>query len=172
MKILEKYQIMGEYQLITDNPFETEKDLEQTLDLLLRIPRPFNLTLFSLVNFPKTELTERLIATHLVDKEKPDKALKQWMMTPTYPRDRERLFWYSLMALTSKDFVPRSVIKSLSRSKFLKSHPSFVVLLHRVTNPLKFLIMNIRLTIKGQVSYSAMRRYFRDFKMSKIRITR
>jgi radical SAM superfamily enzyme YgiQ (UPF0313 family) len=54
------------YDVIIDNPYETEDDLLETLDLLLKIPRPYDLTLFSLVFYPGTELLKMAKRDHLV----------------------------------------------------------------------------------------------------------
>jgi radical SAM superfamily enzyme YgiQ (UPF0313 family) len=44
------------YDIIVDNPLEEDEDLMKTLRLLLALPRPFRLRLFSLVLFPGTTL--------------------------------------------------------------------------------------------------------------------
>jgi radical SAM superfamily enzyme YgiQ (UPF0313 family) len=45
--------------VIVDNPYETEKDLLETVDTLRKIKRPFTLALFSLAFYPGTELYRR-----------------------------------------------------------------------------------------------------------------
>jgi radical SAM superfamily enzyme YgiQ (UPF0313 family) len=47
------------YDLILDNPWETDEDKLETLYLLLDMPRPYELILFSLTFFPGTRLYER-----------------------------------------------------------------------------------------------------------------
>lgn len=47
------------YHVITDNPWETEEDLAETLQLLSRLKPPFFLVIYSLTLFPETELYER-----------------------------------------------------------------------------------------------------------------
>jgi len=47
------------YDLIIDNPWETEEDQLKTLELLLAIPKPFQLILFSLTFYPGTALYDR-----------------------------------------------------------------------------------------------------------------
>jgi len=42
--------------IITDNPWETDADVIDTIRLLLRLPRPYDLALFSLTLFPGTPL--------------------------------------------------------------------------------------------------------------------
>jgi hypothetical protein len=47
------------YDVIVDNPWETEQDQLDTLSLLLELPRPYRLQLFSFTLYPGTELYER-----------------------------------------------------------------------------------------------------------------
>ncbi|MBN2055746.1 B12-binding domain-containing radical SAM protein, partial [bacterium] len=49
------------YDFIIDNPLETREDLLQTIDLMLRLPRPHRLQIFSLVIFPETGIYRRLV---------------------------------------------------------------------------------------------------------------
>jgi len=48
-----------EYDIIIDNPWETEADLIETLRLLAGLPTPFSLNLYSLVFYPGTALHEK-----------------------------------------------------------------------------------------------------------------
>ena len=48
-----------QYDMILDNPWETEEDLADGLRLLSRLPVPFHLQLFSLSLYPGTELQEK-----------------------------------------------------------------------------------------------------------------
>jgi len=47
------------YDLIVDNPWETEEDQMETLRMLLNTPKPYHLVLFSLTLFPGTALYDR-----------------------------------------------------------------------------------------------------------------
>jgi anaerobic magnesium-protoporphyrin IX monomethyl ester cyclase len=57
------------YDLITDNPYETDADRFETLRLVHRLPRPFKLSLYSLTLLPGTRLQERAVSDGLVDDE-------------------------------------------------------------------------------------------------------
>jgi radical SAM superfamily enzyme YgiQ (UPF0313 family) len=67
--LLHRYQAIPFYDIILDNPYETAADLEETLDLICRLPRPYNLEIFSLAFFPGTELTRRALADGLITPE-------------------------------------------------------------------------------------------------------
>ncbi|UCC94479.1 MAG: radical SAM protein, partial [Candidatus Omnitrophota bacterium] len=50
---------LPQYDIIIDNPWETEEDLIETLKLLAKLPTPYYLSLFSLIFYPGTELYEK-----------------------------------------------------------------------------------------------------------------
>lgn len=52
------------YDVILDNPFETDEDRLETVQTLARIPRPFYTQLFSLTFYPGTELHARAAREH------------------------------------------------------------------------------------------------------------
>jgi radical SAM superfamily enzyme YgiQ (UPF0313 family)/2-polyprenyl-3-methyl-5-hydroxy-6-metoxy-1,4-benzoquinol methylase len=47
------------YDIILDNPWETEDDLTQTLMLISSLPRPYSIQLYSLTFYPGTQLYDR-----------------------------------------------------------------------------------------------------------------
>jgi radical SAM superfamily enzyme YgiQ (UPF0313 family) len=67
------------YDFIFDNPWETEQDQVETLRLLLEIPRPYILHLFSLTLFPGTELYERAKGEGLLQDEYDQIYRKHWL---------------------------------------------------------------------------------------------
>lgn len=71
------------YDFILDNPMESLRDHQATLQLILKIPRPYFLQLFSLVLFPGTELWNKaekeMIDFDLTYYQKPFNEIK-----PTY----------------------------------------------------------------------------------------
>ena len=51
--------LYGYYDIILDNPYETEEDMLKTLDVILQIRKPFQFQLFSLRLYQGTELHEK-----------------------------------------------------------------------------------------------------------------
>jgi len=49
-------KVRGKYDIILDSPWDTDEDLIETLMFFSKLPTPFQLTLYSLVFFPGTEL--------------------------------------------------------------------------------------------------------------------
>lgn len=54
-----KKSLFPSYDVIVDNPYETNEDLVDTIKLLLKVPKPRYISVFSLTFFPGTELYER-----------------------------------------------------------------------------------------------------------------
>src|SRR5690606_4553422 len=65
--LMKKYGVFTRYDIIVDNPWETQEDKRRTLDVLLQLPHPFILNMFSLNWFPKTVLTERALGEGVID---------------------------------------------------------------------------------------------------------
>jgi len=59
--IVSRAKLSSWYDVILDNPYETEAENLRTIDILLSMPRPFQLSLFSLDFFPGTELRRRAL---------------------------------------------------------------------------------------------------------------
>ena len=55
------------YHVIVDNPWETEEDTAETVQLLTRLGRPFYLNRFSLTFYPGTPLARRALADGIID---------------------------------------------------------------------------------------------------------
>lgn len=64
-----KTKLMPTYDIILDNPYDSEQDLIDTMEFLIKIPKPFRLQLFSLTFFPGTPLFERAVKDGVIDRE-------------------------------------------------------------------------------------------------------
>ncbi len=56
-----RYHVNPSYDIIVDNPVETRQDVIDTLELLYRMPRPYQLNIFSLRVIPNTALEQQMI---------------------------------------------------------------------------------------------------------------
>ena len=56
--IFHKFGVNVKYDFILDNPFETFEESLESIHLMLQLPQPFSLNLFSLKYFPNTEITK------------------------------------------------------------------------------------------------------------------
>lgn len=58
-RMLSRNGVAGRYDAIIDNPYSDEGDEEEAIRTFARVPKPYLLTIYSLVFFPYTELTRR-----------------------------------------------------------------------------------------------------------------
>ena len=56
-KLFNKYDVSVRYDFIFDNPFEKLADSLESVKLMLELPQPYTMNLFSLKYFPQTEIT-------------------------------------------------------------------------------------------------------------------
>lgn len=73
VNLLNRYKdrVLPTFDFIIDNPYETRNDLGETLRTINRFPRPFSLTVFSLLYLPGTVLYYRAVADGRVDPSDP-----------------------------------------------------------------------------------------------------
>ena len=60
-RLLRRYKIVGQYDLIVRNPYETEDDMVEVCKTLAMIPKPYRLQIFALAMFPNTPLRMKAI---------------------------------------------------------------------------------------------------------------
>ena len=158
-----KLGIATTFDIILDNPLASRADKEATLDLLLRMPRPFNLNMFSLTAYPKSETATKLLEAGFITEDdiegRATKSFRQYRLTLDYPRPAEETFYASLISLTSKGFVPRGLIHWLGRMSFLRRRPGPVRLLAQAANGIKLAWVALSLIRRGEMSLSRWREY-------------
>ena len=118
-KILEGAEIFNEYKdrinppcyhVILDNPWESSNDVLETLDLVLRLPRPFWLKRSSLVLFPGTELYNKAKKEGWLS-TKEDERREIYAKHLHMPKGRYVNF---LMYLAGFSYFPRGIVRLLA----------------------------------------------------------
>ena len=71
-EIFKKYNISVRYDFIFDNPFESFDESLESIYLMLKLPVPFSLNLFSLKFFPNTEITKMAEEKGIISKNEVD----------------------------------------------------------------------------------------------------
>ncbi len=136
-KNLHKEKIKCTYDLIMDNPLETDTDKRETFNLLLSLPRPFDLHIHSLTHFPETRLTQLLLERKIITEDdvedRKQKSYKRWTPILDLDRKREDLFWDNLYYLAQNKHLPKQLLIWLSNRSFLKKHPKPFTFLLRLT---------------------------------------
>lgn len=158
-EIFRKYKVAPTYDIILDNPYETESDLQDSINLLLKIKRPYHLNIFSLISFPKTDLTEMMIR----DNQKqinPEKDLFNWKMDINKKRDEKKQIYNLKISLFSKSFFPKFLIKNIENKKIL----SIAV---KISNIIKLSYMGCKAILTGKINFESMKYYFRSYKTNR-----
>ena len=66
-RIFHKYGVSVRYDFILDNPFESFEESLETIYLMLELPQPFSVNLFSLKYFPNTQIAQMAIDAGIID---------------------------------------------------------------------------------------------------------
>lgn len=65
---LKKLDLEILYDVIFNNPYETQDDMKETIAFLLQLPRPFRLQGYNLIFYPGTEITANALADGYIQK--------------------------------------------------------------------------------------------------------
>jgi len=153
-------KIVPFYDIIVDNPFETPQDKRQGLNLMLKIFRPFYMHMFSLIYFPNTILTKKALEAKLISEHEVEghvtKSFDQMYVSLKHPRPPLDLFWISLYSLTSKRFVPKILIKFLSKIDFFQKHPGPLVAFAGLCNTVKLATIAAKWILEGKPVFSSL----------------
>lgn len=66
-RVVDELKIAANYDVILDNPLEGEESTQKTVETLARIPKPYQLNLYSLTYYPGTPLTDMMVHRKLGD---------------------------------------------------------------------------------------------------------
>jgi radical SAM superfamily enzyme YgiQ (UPF0313 family) len=151
------------YDVILDDPLATVEDAQATLDLLMRIRRPFNLFLYSLTVFPKSETARKLLAAGKITEDQIEgratKSFEQFRFSFGYPRPAEDAFYAGLISLTSKGFIPKALIRAMSKNRTLREKPGLMRPLVEVANFIKLAQIGTRMLFRGELSWFKLKEY-------------
>ncbi|OGS44956.1 MAG: hypothetical protein A2539_04575 [Elusimicrobia bacterium RIFOXYD2_FULL_34_15] len=160
-QILKKFKIFPSFDLIFDNPLETENDIKTTYEFMLKLPRPYRINMYSMQHHPKTKLTEMLLNEKLITSNDVDgistKGFDQWHVNFDYKKSKpELIHYYKLFELLSSFIVlsknnpgkvifvfPKWFIRFIENSKFFKRYPrstDWIALMPKITFGLGLLI--------------------------------
>ena len=151
------------YDIIQDNPLETRAEKQAMLDLLLSLPRPFNLFIYSLVIFPRSQTARTLLDAGIITEDQVEgratKSFEQFRLTLDYPRPAEDTFYACLISLASKGFIPRSLLRALSRNEALRANPTPLRLVAEAANFVKLGQVALDMLVHGELSRFKLKEY-------------
>ncbi|MCQ9207645.1 MAG: B12-binding domain-containing radical SAM protein [Omnitrophica bacterium] len=145
--------IAAYYDLILDNPFETEKDSLETIETLIETPKPFYMDFYSLACYSGTELHEKLKREYpqCVD----DYLSKDYLLPHSNAIN---------VLIRSSAFIDRRIMKQIVR--LYKKNPrnlQFKILLHGIN--LLTLFIFAPLTYLQVIRLSQRGSYLKTFRM-------
>lgn len=163
VELFHKMKIDYRLQVIVDDPMSSDEDKQHLFDFLLSFPRPFELYLFSMVVFPNTALARKLLGSGTITEKDIEgentKTFQQMRVSLNWPRKPEDTFWCCMLVLLTKNFIPKPVLRWLSRSTWLKRHPRPLVWLAQTANLVKMVGVCWRMLRKGELTYTLVRRW-------------
>ena len=151
------------FQLIWDDPVSDEQDKAALFDMISEFPHPYDLYLFSMTVFPSSELDNKLIENGIISEYDIEgtntRTFYQHRVNLKYPRPVEETFWIALTQCLSKSWFPRPVLRTLSRSGFLKKHPWPLIQMAHAANYVKMGSTAVRMTMDGEMTPTLLRRW-------------
>ena len=137
-KFLEAVNLLSEFHpklkqmtidVICDNPYETEEDVIETINILSQVPKPFGLAMYSLTLYPHTGIYNRALEDGIIspDDEKwltdafhtinPTYLNKLMRLTPILPKKRIQWFVEHRSSLVGKLLVDLIYYSYIHRDK-------------------------------------------------------
>ncbi len=110
--ILRKYNVKPRYDLILKNPFDTIGVLEETIDLLLELPKPLHFNIYKMQFFPLYPFTLKALKEgfiseeDLTDEKVAESVLKNWAFIP------------KIFSLNRKDYLENCIFLLAWNSMF------------------------------------------------------
>ena len=151
------------YQVILDDPVSTSEDKRELFELLLKLPRPYEMILFSLALYPNSALSDDLQRRGLITEDDVEgramKVFRQFRVDLSYDRPDEDRFWTSLIVMVSKDFVPKALLRRLAKSAYLAGNPTPLEVLSFGANLVKIGIMGVDLLRRDELTLGVVRRW-------------
>jgi radical SAM superfamily enzyme YgiQ (UPF0313 family) len=145
-----KFGIKIRYDLIIDNPYDTEETLKETIDLLLKLPKPLRFNLYSLQFFPNYPLTQKAIEDGHITRQEASldhlhkKIARNWAFVPRlFPLNKKQIMHNMIWLIVYDRVEDRDVKEAL----FNKAHRA----------KLKLAFLNFKAIFWGKI-YTAKRR--------------
>jgi hypothetical protein len=104
-ELISEFKVLPYYEMIVDNPYETEDDMMETINAMATLKKPFTISLAHLTFFPGTPLTQKALDENIID---PEAYLHRYMVNIDYT--------YLNKLLYMTPYLPRLFIKYLNKS--------------------------------------------------------
>jgi len=105
-ELIAESKVAPYYEMIVDNPYETEEDEMESINSMVQLKRPYTISLAHLTFFPGTPLTEKAVREKMAD---PDAYLTRYMV------NIDKTYFNELLYMTP--YIPRFLIRFLNKPK-------------------------------------------------------
>jgi len=105
-EIISESKVAPYYEMIVDNPYETEDDEMESISCMVKLKKPYTISLAHLTFFPGTLLTERALKENIID---PDAYLTRYMVKI------DKTYFNKLLYMAP--YIPRFLVKYLNKPK-------------------------------------------------------
>jgi radical SAM superfamily enzyme YgiQ (UPF0313 family) len=123
-EIISESKVAPYYEMIVDNPYETEEDEMESINSMARLRRPYTISLAHLTFFPGTLLTERALNDKIID---PEAYLTRYMVKI------DTTYFNKLLYMSP--YLPRPLVGYLNKPEALRKNIHLIL-----TNSLFFIV--------------------------------
>jgi len=135
LTVTQKLKVDTTFDLIMDNLFETEEDEFHTSELLIQLPKPYKVLMFSLCFFPKTPLTQLAIGSGIISEKQTEqwasKALNNFFLRIPKSSNAQHKFWNCIKAMAVNLHFSSWFIRFCRQNKFFRRYPQTLFYLCR-----------------------------------------
>jgi anaerobic magnesium-protoporphyrin IX monomethyl ester cyclase len=125
---ISKYDVRIRYDLILDNPYDSEESLKETIRLLLQLPQPRRFNLYALQYFPDYPLTRRALEDGHIDAEEAGidnlekRMARNWAFVPklrpfSKKQILQNIIWLIAYGLAGDKVIADAVFNSRTKSR-------------------------------------------------------
>jgi len=163
-RLYHEFGVRARYHVMVDDPSTGEDDRVALFELLLSIPRPYQLYLFSMTVMPGTELAKRLLNEGQITDDQVEgratKTFQQYRVSLEWSRKPEDLFWVSMLTLVNKPWLSPATLRRMFYSERLRKRPRAVARMAGVSNAIA-MAGRIPLAFQqGEVGLRVLRRFW------------
>ena len=114
---ISRYKIIMRHDMILDNPYETEENLKEAVDLLLHLPKELSMNLYSLQFFPNHPLTKkavsdkRIVPIDTTDDSAIEKTAKNLGFVPTLLPYTRKMALQNIIWLIAGNHIKDSLVR-------------------------------------------------------------
>ncbi len=141
-RIFKRHGVGINLDFIADNPYETDEDRFETLDLLCELPKPFCFNCFSLSYFPGVDLTERLLRDGLISPNDLEHITQRGYLYYgghlNKLRSEEQLGWDVAIAMAVHGFPKPFILRAMQTSYFRRNIRSIAHQMRRLSTVARY----------------------------------